>query len=66
MNINDIKELNIPKQPGSYQFKGKDGEIIYIGKAADLRSRVLSYWRPSASHTLAKKKCLRKLYKLNG
>lgn len=58
MELSDIKQLNIPKAPGSYQFKNKAGKIIYIGKAADLRSRVYSYWRASANHTLVKKKMM--------
>lgn len=54
MLIGDVKQLNIPKSPGSYQFLDKDKKIIYIGKAADLRSRVLSYWRKSANHSPVK------------
>ncbi|PLX21352.1 excinuclease ABC subunit C [Candidatus Parcubacteria bacterium] len=51
MNIEDVKNKNIPKKPGSYQFLDKAGKIIYIGKAADLRSRVLSYWQKSTNHS---------------
>ena len=38
--MNDIlntKITNIPKRPGVYQFINDKGEIIYIGKAKDLR-----------------------------
>ena len=35
----------IPEGPGSYQFKDKDGRVIYVGKAASLRSRVGSYFQ---------------------
>lgn len=34
----------IPEAPGVYLFKDEQGSIIYIGKAAGLRSRVRSYW----------------------
>jgi excinuclease ABC subunit C len=34
----------IPDAPGVYLFKDEHGVIIYIGKAAGLRSRVRSYW----------------------
>lgn len=34
----------IPHLPGSYQMKNKTGSIIYVGKAKDLRSRVVSYF----------------------
>jgi len=39
---------SIPEGPGSYQFKDKDGRVIYVGKAASLRSRVGSYFQAPA------------------
>lgn len=33
----------LPTQPGVYLYKNADGEIIYVGKAKNLRSRVRSY-----------------------
>ena len=35
----------IPDGPGSYQFKDKDGRVIYVGKAASLRSRLSNYFQ---------------------
>ena len=35
----------LPKEPGIYLMKRKDGEIIYVGKAKNLRNRVRSYFR---------------------
>ncbi|MEX1208890.1 MAG: DEDD exonuclease domain-containing protein [Acidimicrobiia bacterium] len=34
----------LPRRPGVYMFRDRRGEIIYIGKAKDLRSRVRSYF----------------------
>src|SRR3954463_8656763 len=34
----------IPDRPGSYQFKDKDGRVIYVGKAKSLRSRLSNYF----------------------
>ena len=34
----------IPETPGSYQFKDKDGRVIYVGKAHSLRSRLANYF----------------------
>jgi len=34
----------IPENPGVYLFLGKKGEILYVGKAKNLRSRVSSYF----------------------
>ncbi len=33
-----------PKKPGVYQYFDKDGKIIYVGKAKNLKSRVGSYF----------------------
>ena len=43
---------SIPTRPGSYQFKDPQGRIIYVGKAANLRSRISSYFvDPALLHT---------------
>lgn len=34
----------VPELPGSYQMKNKDGLIIYVGKAKNLKRRVSSYF----------------------
>jgi len=39
---------SIPTGPGSYQFKDEHGRIIYVGKAANLRSRIASYFADPA------------------
>lgn len=38
------KLLNLPGEPGSYQMKDKNGEIIYVGKAKNLHNRVNQYF----------------------
>jgi len=42
---------NVPKKPGVYQFINDKGEIIYIGKAKDLRVRVRSYFQKNKYQT---------------
>lgn len=46
-----IKEklMLVPHKPGSYQMKDKDGNIIYVGKAKDLKNRLTSYF--TGTHT---------------
>jgi excinuclease ABC subunit C len=43
----------LPQAPGVYWFKDTRGEVLYVGKAASLRSRVRSYFSPA--YTLSPK-----------
>src|SRR3972149_10945908 len=51
---NKIKELLkiLPKKSGVYIFKNSHGEIIYIGKAKNLYSRVKSYFQDNSNNFL--------------
>ncbi len=40
----DLQRKSLPFEPGIYQFKDKEGTIIYIGKAINLRKRVSQYF----------------------
>ena len=42
-HINEKLSL-VPELPGSYQMKNKDGIIIYVGKAKNLKRRLKSYF----------------------
>ncbi len=42
-NSADIKKL--PRKPGVYRFYNREGKLIYVGKAKDLRARVSSYFQ---------------------
>jgi len=44
----------IPNLPGVYQYFDKDGEIIYIGKAKNLRNRVKSYFAKEQEYAKTK------------
>lgn len=35
---------NLPRTPGVYLFKGRNGNVLYVGKATNLRARVRSYF----------------------
>ena len=43
INIKD-KLKTLPKKPGCYLMKDKDGKVIYVGKAIVLKNRVNSYF----------------------
>lgn len=48
--------LNLPTGPGIYQYLNKEGTIIYVGKAKNLKRRVYSYF--SKEHESAKTRIL--------
>ncbi len=40
-----FKLKNLPAKPGVYQFLDKNGKVLYIGKAKNLRARVKQYFQ---------------------
>jgi excinuclease ABC subunit C len=49
MQKEQLKNLNLPEEPGVYFFLGSRKEILYIGKATNLKSRVRSYFATDLS-----------------
>lgn len=47
MTLEEIKKIlpTLPSSPGCYQYYNVQGEIIYVGKAKNLRRRVSSYFQ---------------------
>ncbi len=48
---------SLTNSPGVYQMLGEQGEVIYVGKAKNLKKRVTSYFRPNLdvkTHALMK------------
>ena len=41
----EVKLKTLPIYPGVYKFLNDDGEVIYVGKAKNLKNRVKSYFR---------------------
>jgi excinuclease ABC subunit C len=42
----DVIRQSMPEKPGVYLFKDKADRVIYVGKAKNIKKRVLSYFRP--------------------
>jgi len=43
-NLPSVVFNNLPNAPGIYYFKNKKGTVIYVGKAKDIKKRVLSHF----------------------
>ncbi|MBR4470749.1 MAG: excinuclease ABC subunit C, partial [Erysipelotrichaceae bacterium] len=54
--MSDLKEKlkTLPKKPGVYLHKDKDGKVIYVGKAINLFNRVNSYFRGAHDYKTTK------------
>src|SRR6267142_320509 len=46
----DEKLSRLPDRPGVYLYKDAKAQVVYVGKAASLRSRVRSYFQESRPH----------------
>ena len=56
---------NLPTNSGVYVMRNIDGEVIYVGKAKNLKNRVSSYFRKNSSHALKVKAMVEKIYDLD-
>lgn len=60
INLPD-KVKNLPLTPGVYLMKDSQGQILYVGKAKNLKNRVQSYFRNSKNHSPKIKKLVKHL-----
>ncbi|PID26869.1 MAG: excinuclease ABC subunit C [Candidatus Cloacimonadota bacterium] len=56
----NFKLNNLPSNPGVYIYKNREGDIIYIGKAKVLKSRIRSYFLNAGKHQQFKTEILLK------
>ena len=55
------KVKKLPEKPGVYRFYNSGGEILYIGKAKNLRKRVSSYFTKSELHSFKNEMLVRRI-----
>ena len=65
--IESLKEItkSLPRLPGVYIFKNQDGQVIYVGKAGSLRSRVGSYFTSASTANPRLQSIQRELYSID-
>ncbi len=47
MHKSEFRPSAVPAKPGVYVYRDRFGKVIYVGKAANLRKRMSSYFQPS-------------------
>ncbi|NIP56781.1 MAG: GIY-YIG nuclease family protein, partial [Gemmatimonadetes bacterium] len=52
---------SLPSRPGVYLLEDADGEILYVGKARSLRSRIRSYFRTDGGRSLKTRELVRRV-----
>lgn len=65
MYISKKNLKNLPPHPGCYIFKDKNGKILYIGKAKNLKNRIKSYFNRKTDLSPAKQQMLAKIKHLD-
>ena len=59
-----MKRLRLPDEPGIYRMLAKTGQVLYVGKATSLKSRVNSYFRGQKSRDKRKLEMLAQVWDL--
>src|SRR5512147_797037 len=51
----------LPTKPGCYIYRNATGDVIYVGKAINLKNRVRSYFHADASHDAKTRRLVREI-----
>lgn len=58
------EHLKLPEQPGVYRYFNEAGELIYVGKAKNLKKRVGSYFNKSTGVNLKTRRMVKEIRKI--
>ncbi len=61
----EINIKNLPHLSGCYLFKNKNGRVIYVGKAKNIKNRVKSYFSSAANLNPAKQVMVKEIHSLD-
>ena len=53
---------SLPTSAGVYRFLDREGNVIYVGKAKNLKSRVQSYFKNDLSHSPKTRLLVKKIH----
>ncbi len=48
--LRELVKAGTSDRPGTYRFLGNEGEVLYVGKSKQLRTRLMSYFRAEWPH----------------
>jgi excinuclease ABC subunit C len=48
--LRELVKAGTQDRPGTYRFLGSEGDVLYVGKSKQLRTRLLSYFRAEWPH----------------
>ncbi len=48
--LRELVKAGTQDRPGTYRFVGNEGEVLYVGKSKQLRTRLMSYFRAEWPH----------------
>ena len=48
--LRELVKAGTQDRPGTYRFVGREGDVLYVGKSKQLRTRLLSYFRAQWPH----------------
>lgn len=63
-NLNEEELQNLPAEPGVYLFHNKAGKVLYVGKAINVKDRVLQHFS-GHTHTRSKSGFLEEIYHIS-